>query len=127
MKTDKIFSETIDYIMLGIEKIMNKSVQVGIFNEALANTGGGLLGAIFASLFYFLFEAQGTKIVIPILIPVKEPGPLTTIILSISCAVNFSWSNKLTMFGSASSDKLCPNSFFTSQISFLSETIPAYR
>lgn len=67
MKTDKIFSETIDYIMLGIEKIMNKSVQVGIFNEALANTGGGLLGAIFASLFYFLFEAQGTKIVIPIL------------------------------------------------------------
>lgn len=67
MKTDKIFSETIDYIMLGIEKIMNKSVQVGIFNEALANTGGGILGAIFASLFYFLFEAQGTKVVIPIL------------------------------------------------------------
>ena len=67
MKTDKIFRETIDYIMLGIEKIMNKSVQVGIFNEALANTGGGLLGAIFASLFYFLFEAQGTKVVIPIL------------------------------------------------------------
>ncbi len=67
MKTDKIFSETIDYIMLGIEKIMNKSAQVGIFNEALANTGGGILGAIFASLFYALFEAQGTKVVIPVL------------------------------------------------------------
>lgn len=67
IKTDKIFTETIDYIMLGIEKIMNKSVQVGIFNEALANTGGGLIGAIFASLFYLLFEAQGTKIIIPIL------------------------------------------------------------
>lgn len=67
MKTDKIFAETIDYIMLGIEKIMNKSVQVGAFNTALANTGGGLLGAIFASLFYFLFEAQGTKVVVPVL------------------------------------------------------------
>ena len=67
MKTDKIFTETIDYIMLGIEKIMNKSVQVGVFNTALANTGGGIIGAIFASLFYAMFEAQGTKIVIPIL------------------------------------------------------------
>lgn len=67
MKTDKIFAETIDYIMLGIEKIMNKSIQVGVFNTALANTGGGIIGAIFASLFYSLFEAQGTKIVIPIL------------------------------------------------------------
>ena len=56
IKTDKIFTETIDYIMLGIEKIMNKSVQVGIFNSALSNTGGGLLGAIFASLFYSLFD-----------------------------------------------------------------------
>ena len=67
IKTDKIFTETIDYIMLGIEKIMNKSVKVGVFNTALSNTGGGILGAIFASLFYALFEAQGTKIVIPIL------------------------------------------------------------
>ena len=43
MKTDKIFTETIDYIMLGIEKIMNKSVQVGVFNTALDNTGGGII------------------------------------------------------------------------------------
>lgn len=67
MKTDKIFTETIDYVMLGIEKIMNKSVQVGVFNTALSNTGGGIIGAIFASLFYAMFEAQGTKVVVPIL------------------------------------------------------------
>ena len=67
IKTDKIFTETIDYIMLGIEKIMNQSVKVGVFNTALSNTGGGILGAIFSSIFYFLFEAQGTKVVIPVL------------------------------------------------------------
>lgn len=64
--TNKIFTETIDYLMLAIEKVMNKSVEVGIFSKPLANTGGGLIGAIFASLFYSLFEAEGTKIVIPI-------------------------------------------------------------
>ena len=47
----KIFTETIDYLMLGIEKIMNKSVQTGVFNAALSNTGGGIFGAIFSSLF----------------------------------------------------------------------------
>ena len=68
INTSKIFTETIDYLMLGIEKIMDKSVQAGIFNMALANTGGGLLGAIFSSLFYALFEAPGTKVVVPILL-----------------------------------------------------------
>ncbi len=64
----KIFTETIDYLMLGIEKIMNKSVQTGVFNAALSNTGGGIFGAIFSSLFYALFDAQGTKVVVPILL-----------------------------------------------------------
>lgn len=68
INTSKIFTETIDYLMLGIEKIMDKSVQVGIFNMALANTGGGLLGAIFSSCFYALFEAEGTRVVVPILL-----------------------------------------------------------
>lgn len=68
IKTDKIIAETVDYLMLCIEKIMNKSIEVGIFSKTLANTGGGFIGAIFASLFYSLFDAPGTKVVIPILI-----------------------------------------------------------
>lgn len=61
--TDKIFTETIDYIMLGIDKIMNGGVTSGVFNEALSNTGGGILGAIFGAIFYSLFDTTGTKIV----------------------------------------------------------------
>ena len=68
INTSKVFTETIDYLMLGIEKIMNKSVQVGIFNQALSNTGGGLFGAIFASIFYGLFDAEGTKVVVWVLL-----------------------------------------------------------
>ena len=68
MKTGKIFTETIDYLMLGIERVMNKTVSVGVFDTVLANTGGGILGAIFASIFYALFEAEGTKVVIPVLL-----------------------------------------------------------
>ena len=64
--TSKIFMETIDYLMLAIEKVMNKSVEIGIFSKPLSNTGGGQIGAIFSSIFYALFEAEGTKIVIPI-------------------------------------------------------------
>lgn len=60
---EKMFSATIDNVIDGINKIMNKSVQTGVFNEALANTGGGLLGAIFACLFYAMFDADGTRIV----------------------------------------------------------------
>ena len=52
MKTGKIFTETIDYLMLGIERVMNMTVSVGVFDTVLANTGGGILGAIFASIFY---------------------------------------------------------------------------
>ena len=68
INTSKVFTETIDYLMLGIEKIMNKSVQAGIFNQALSNTGGGLFGAIFASIFYGLFDAEGTKVVVWVLL-----------------------------------------------------------
>ena len=68
MKTGKIFTETIDYLMLGIERVMNMTVSVGVFDTVLANTGGGILGAIFASIFYALFEAEGTKVVIPVLL-----------------------------------------------------------
>lgn len=68
INTSKIFVETIDYLMLGIEKIMDESVKAGIFTTALANTGGGLFGAIFASIFYALFEAEGTKVVVWVLL-----------------------------------------------------------
>ena len=49
--------------MEGINKIMTKQVKPGIFNPALANTGGGMLGALFISLFYALFDSEGTAIV----------------------------------------------------------------
>ena len=64
---DKIFESTIDSLALGSEKIMNKSVSAGIFNSALSNTGGGFLGAIFAAMFYSLFDASGTKVVVIVL------------------------------------------------------------
>lgn len=68
IKSDKIFTETIEYLMDGISKIMNKQVRAGIFNHALANTGGGILGALFISLFYSMFEAQGAEIVVWLLL-----------------------------------------------------------
>ena len=64
IRSEKIFSETIEYLMEGINKIMTKQVKAGIFNPALANTGGGILGALFISLFYSMFEAQGAEIVV---------------------------------------------------------------
>ena len=70
IKSDKIFTETIEYLMDGISKIMNKQVRAGIFNHALANTGGGILGALFISLFYSMFEAQGAEIVVWLLLVV---------------------------------------------------------
>jgi len=65
--SDKIFSETIDYLTDGMNKIMSKQVRAGMFNHALTNTGGGILGALFITLFYSMFEAQGTEIVIWVL------------------------------------------------------------
>lgn len=62
--SDKIFTETIDYLTDGMQKIMTKQVRAGMFNHALSNTGGGILGAIFVTLFYSMFESQGTEIVI---------------------------------------------------------------
>ncbi len=66
--SDKIFTETIDYLTDGMQKIMTKQVKAGMFNHALSNTGGGILGALFVSLFYSMFEAQGTEIVIWVLL-----------------------------------------------------------
>lgn len=68
--TNKIFTETVDYLTDGMQKIMTKQVKAGIFNHALSNTGGGIFGAIFVALFYKMFEAQGTEIVIWVLIAV---------------------------------------------------------
>lgn len=60
----EIFTETIDNIMSGIDKIMSEKIEPGVFNPSLANTGGGIFGAIFASIFYALFDSNGTNIVI---------------------------------------------------------------
>lgn len=66
--SEKIFTETIDYLTDGMQKIMTKQVKAGIFNHALSNTGGGILGALFVSLFYSMFEKEGTEIVIWVLL-----------------------------------------------------------
>lgn len=63
----KILSETVDYLMTGIDKILSKEIEPGIFNLALSNTGGGILGAIFSSIFYKLFESEGTNVVVWVL------------------------------------------------------------
>ena len=47
----KIITETIDYLMTGIERIMAGEIKTGVFNSSLSNTGGGILGALFATLF----------------------------------------------------------------------------
>ena len=68
ISSEKIFSETVDYLMEGADKIMHKEVKAGIFNQALSNTGGGILGALFITLFYAMFDAKGTEIVTWILL-----------------------------------------------------------
>ncbi len=67
MDGTKIISETVDYLMTGIDKILSKEVQAGIFNPALSNTGGGILGALFSALFYRMFESEGTNVVVWVL------------------------------------------------------------
>jgi len=62
-----IFAATMENIMNGIDSIMSREVATGIFSKALANTGGGLLGAVFAIIFYALFEANGTSVVVWVL------------------------------------------------------------
>ena len=64
----KIVTETVDYLMIGIERIMAGEVTTGIFNKSLSNTGGGLIGALASSIFYKLFEQEGTTIVLWVLI-----------------------------------------------------------
>jgi len=64
----KIISETTEYLMDSISRIMNSEIQTGIFDMTLANTGGGIIGSLFASLFYKLFDANGTSIVIWVLL-----------------------------------------------------------
>ena len=66
--TTKIISATFDNIMNGIDKMMNAEIKAGIFSSALANTGGGIIGALVATLFYKLFESNGTTIVVWVLI-----------------------------------------------------------
>ena len=63
-----IIKETLDNIMVGVNKIMAGEIKAGIFNAALSNTGGGLLGALFSTLFFKLFDTQGTTIVVWVLI-----------------------------------------------------------
>lgn len=68
LEVSKIFSTTIDNIMSTISKIMSNKISVGVFDSNLSNTGGGILGAIFATLFYKLFESDGTNIVVWVLL-----------------------------------------------------------
>lgn len=65
--TNKIFESTIDNLFLGSDKIMSKKIGAGVFSPELANTGGGFLGAIFATIFYSLFDATGTMVVVIVL------------------------------------------------------------
>ena len=68
IEAGKILSETVDYIWSGIDRIMQGAVKVSIWNNALANTGGGILGGLFSAGFYKLFEAQGTTVVTWVLV-----------------------------------------------------------
>ena len=68
MEAGSIISETISNVFDGIERIMSAKIKPGIFNNTLSNTGGGVLGSLFAALFYKLFESDGTTIVIWVLL-----------------------------------------------------------
>lgn len=68
LDVSKIFSESIDNIMSAISRIMEGKISVGIFDASLSNTGGGILGALFSTVFYKLFERDGTNIVIWVLL-----------------------------------------------------------
>ena len=63
-----LVNNTLDNLMDAMDRIMNSEIKTGIFNIALPNTGGGILGAIFAWIFYSLFDAAGTKIAVWILL-----------------------------------------------------------
>ena len=56
IQVSKIFSATVDNIMSAVTRIMESKISVGVFDSNLSNTGGGILGAIFSTLFYKLFE-----------------------------------------------------------------------
>ncbi len=68
IQVSKIFSITVDNIMSAVTKIMESKISVGVFDASLSNTGGGILGAIFSTLFYKLFEKDGTDIVVWVLL-----------------------------------------------------------
>ena len=76
-----------------------------------------------------MFKAQAIvlAIVIPILITVKEPGPLTTIILSKSFGVILALSNNSIILGKASLDKSFSYFFLIEDTSLSSITIPLYN
>ena len=68
VQVSKIFSATVDNIMSAVKRIMESKISVGVFDASLSNTGGGILGAIFSTLFYKLFEKDGTDIVVWVLL-----------------------------------------------------------
>lgn len=68
IQVSKIFSATVDNIMSAVTRIMESKISVGVFDSSLSNTGGGILGAIFSTLFYKLFEKDGTDIVVWVLL-----------------------------------------------------------
>ena len=68
VEVSKIFSATVDNIMSTVTRIMESKISVGVFDASLSNTGGGILGAIFSTLFYKLFEKDGTDIVVWVLL-----------------------------------------------------------
>ena len=68
VQVSKIFSATVDNIMSAVTRIMESKISVGVFDASLSNTGGGILGAIFSTLFYKLFEKDGTDIVVWVLL-----------------------------------------------------------
>ena len=68
IQVSKIFSATVDNIMSAVTRIMESKISVGVFDASLSNTGGGILGAIFSTLFYKLFEKDGTDIVVWVLL-----------------------------------------------------------
>ena len=68
VKTGDIIVTTLDNLMDAINRIMSSGVKPGVWNSSLANCGGGILGALFTTLFYKLFEADGTTIVVWVLL-----------------------------------------------------------
>ena len=68
IEISSMLEATVDNLTLGIDKIMNKEITTGVFSKSLANTGGGIIGALLSLVCFKLFELEGTNIVVWILI-----------------------------------------------------------